>query len=243
MWLREMKRFLRARSRLVGSLAMPLLFLAFFAAGFSGVSFAGVGADYSSFLVPGIIGMAILFSSTMAGISVLWDRQFGFLKEIMVAPVRRVFIALGRIAGSATVALFQGVAILLISVVFGFRPASIWGLAAAFVFMVLISAAFIGVGLIIASRMRDMQGFGLIMNFLVFPLFFLSGALFPISSLPAFAQPVCFADPLTYGVDGLRAALVGSSVFPLWVDFGVSIVIAAALVLLATFFFEKSDAV
>ncbi|NYZ75527.1 ABC transporter permease [Candidatus Micrarchaeota archaeon] len=242
LWLREMKRFARAPSRVAGAVAMPLLFLAFLATGFSKVSFVP-GVDYSTFIVPGIIGMSLLLSSTMAGMSVLWDRQFGFLKEIMVAPVRRVFIALGRIAGGATIALLQGLGILLVSVLFGFKLTGLLGVAEAVALMLLVSMSFISVGLIIASLMRDIQGFGFIVNFLVFPLFFLSGAVFPLSNLPSFVQPICFADPLTYGVDGLRAALVGSSVFPLWLDAGVLACVAGALVLLAAFFFEKSPSV
>src|SRR3990172_8878104 len=175
LWLREMKKFVRSRSRIAGSLAMPLMFLFFFGFGFSGISVPGApqGISYVQFLIPGIIGMALLFSSTFAGLSVLLDRQFGFLKEIMVAPVSRVSIILGRAAGAITTGLIQALAILAISLVFQARAVSVTQLGTLIAFMALTATAFIGLGLIFASKMKDPQGFNIIMNFLILPLFFL----------------------------------------------------------------------
>src|SRR5512139_757125 len=168
MWLREMKRYTRAKSRVLGSLIMPIFFLAFLGLGFRRMPVPGIeaGLSYLHFLVPGIVGMTLLFSSTMQGLSVLWDREFGFLKEIMVAPVSRVSIVLGRIAGGVTTNMFQAVLILIVSAVLGFRPRSVPGLLLGFAFMILIAFTFIGFGLIFASRMKDMQGFGVVMNFI-----------------------------------------------------------------------------
>ncbi|MCX6817304.1 MAG: ABC transporter permease [Candidatus Aenigmarchaeota archaeon] len=245
LWLREMKRFVRAKSRIIGMLAMPLLFLAFLGMGFSKMAIPGVegGVGYITFLVPGIVGMGMLFTSMFAGISVLWDREFGFLKEIMIAPVSRVSIVLGRIAGGATTSLIQGMAILLISMVLGFAVTSLFSLALAVVFMFLISTSFIGLGLIFASKMKDMQGFNLIMNFVIFPMFFLSGALYPIDNLPPFIKVVSYIDPLTYGIDGMRASLIGQSTFPAALDFAVLLCISAVMVFLGAYFFEKSESV
>jgi len=245
LWLREMKRFSRARSRVLGSLIMPLFFLAFLGLGFNRMPIPGVapGVNYIKFLVPGIIGMTLVFSSTMQGLSVMWDREFGFLKEIMVAPVSRVSIALGRIAGGVTTSLLQALLILAASIILGFRAHGGLGLLAALGFMVLISFTFIGLGLIFASRMRDMQGFSLVINFLVFPLFFLSGALYPLTNLPWVIRSLSYADPLTYGIDGLRAVLIQTHSFPLALDFLVLAGFAATMLFLGAYFFEKSESV
>jgi len=173
LWLREMKRYFRAKSRILGSLAIPFFFLAFLGLGFNRMAVPGVAGslNYIRYLVPGIVGMSLLFQSVFAGLSVLWDREFGFLKEIMVAPVSRVSIVLGRIAGGMTTALVQGLLVLAVSFLVGFRIASVPGILLALLFMVLVSTSFIGLGLIFASRIKDMQGYSIIMNFVVFPLF------------------------------------------------------------------------
>lgn len=245
LWLREIKRLFRAKSRLIGTLLMPVFFLGFLGMGFKRSSIPGVpsGTSYSAFLTPGILGMSILFSSTFAGLSVIWDREFGFLKEIMVAPVNRVSIVLGRIAGGITTSLFQALVILLVSIFAGFRPFSWPLLLAGLLFMVLISMTFIGLGLSFASRMRDMQGFNLVMNFVIFPLFFLSGALFPLNGFPAWIRVLSRFDPLTYGVDGLRASLLGKSELPLLLDLGILSGCALLSVVVGAWFFEKSESV
>lgn len=244
LWLREMKRFMRAKSRVIGTLAIPLFFLSFLGLGFSNITIPGMPKDisYIFFLVPGIIGMALLFTSMFAGLSVLWDREFGFLKEIMIAPVDRVSIVLGRIAGGTTTALIQGVSILLISLIMGFKTGFLPFLLS-IVFMALISTTFIGLGLVFASKMRDIQGFSLIMNFVIFPLFFLSGALFPLENLPSFVRYLSYADPLTYGVDGLRGVLINASSFPVITDFAVLAGFSLGMVMLGAYLFEKSDSV
>lgn len=245
LWLREMKRFLRAKSRIIGALAMPLFFLAFLGMGFSRMSVPGLSADvsYIRFLVPGIIGMSILFSSTFAGLSVLWDREFGFLKEIMVAPVSRVSIVLGRIAGGATTTLIQAVLILCISILVGLKVSSISSLLLAILFMILIAVTFLGLGLIFASKMKDMQGFSIVMNFVIFPLFFLSGALYPLENFPRWLRAIARLDPLTYGVDGLRGALVGVSSLSAFSNFIIMVIFSSVMIFLGAYFFEKSESV
>jgi ABC-2 type transport system permease protein len=244
LWLREMKRMLRAKSRVFGALATPLFFLAFLGLGFRKMAVPGMTGDvqYIRFLVPGIIGMTLLFSSVLGGMSVLWDREFGFLKEIMVAPVSRVSIVLGRMAGGTTSALIQGCGILGVAAIAGFRLASPGALALAFIFMFLISSAFLGLGLIFASRMKDMQGFSVIMNLIVFPIFFLSGALYPLENLPRWIRFASWLDPMTYGMDGLRGVLIGVSVLPPALDLAVMAAIALVMVVLGAYFFETSEA-
>ncbi len=245
LWMREMKRWWRAKSRIVGSLAMPLFFLAFLGLGFRRMTIPGLSDDvgYIRFLVPGIIGMNILFSSTFGGLSVLWDREFGFLKEIMVAPVSRVSIVLGRIAGGATTALIQAILILGISYFMGFKVTNISSIFLAIVFMILIAVTFLGLGLIFASKMRDIQGFSIVMNFVIFPLFFLSGALYPLENFPVWLRYISKLDPLTYGVDGLRAALIGVSSFSIFYNFIFMVIFSLVMIFLGAYFFEKSESV
>ena len=245
LWLREMKRFLRAKSRVIGTLVMPLFFLVFLGLGFGNMNIPGManGVDYIHFLVPGIVGMTMLFTSMFAGISVLWDREFGFLKEIMVAPVNRISIVIGRIVGGATTSIFQGILILGISILMGFKIAGISAFLLSVIFMLLISSTFIGLGLIFASKMKDMQGFSLIMNFVIFPLFFLSGALFPLENLPVWIRYISYLDPLTYGVDGLRGALIGVSSFSVLFNLAVLMGFSAVMIFLGAYFFEKSESV
>jgi ABC-2 type transport system permease protein len=245
LWLREMKRFLRAKSRIIGSLIMPLFFLGFLGLGFNRMPVPGVapGVNYIKFLVPGIIGMTLLFSSTMQGLSVLWDREFGFLKEIMVAPVSRVSIVLGRIAGGVTTSIIQALLILTISLVLGFRLQRWTDFFAALAFMLLVSFTFIGLGLVFASRMKDIQGFGLVMNFIIFPLFFLSGAFYPLTNLPWFIRGLSYIDPLTYGIDGLRGVMIRSQTHPVLTNVLVMIGFAALMLFLGAYFFEKSESV
>ncbi len=211
-WLRSITRFIRSKSRIIGSISMPLFFLIFLGFGLNSVvSIPGLGENYLEFLIPGMIAMSVLFTSVFSGIQIIWDKQFGFLKETLVAPVSRLEIMLGQTFGGATTAFIQGMIILLISLVIAPDMINIAGFFVAFGFMALIGVAFTAFGIAIASRMEDMTGFQLIVNFSVFPLFGLSGALFPISSLPSWIAPVTLLDPLTYGVEGVRFGLTGVS--------------------------------
>ena len=243
LWLREMIRFFRLKSRVFGSLAPPFFFLAFLGFGFRSAAMPAIpeGVDYISFLAPGIIGMTLLFSSTFGGLSMLWDREFGFLREIMVAPVSRLSIVIGRTAGGVTTAVMQGLIILVPGIVMGLTISGIGGFLLSLVFMVLIATTFNSLGLAFASRMKDMSGFSLIMNFMVFPLFLLSGALFPISNLPTWLRGLSYLDPLTYGVDGLRGSLVGVSIFPLALDLAILAACCAGALGLGAYLFEISD--
>jgi ABC-2 type transport system permease protein len=245
LWLREVRRLLRARLRLVGTLLMPVAILAYFGLGLGRASLLSLprGLAYGDFLLPGILGMSILFGSTVAGISVLWDREFGFLKEILVAPVSRLAIAIGRMAGGVTTSFVQALMIMGLAALMGFRPRSMLGFGAALVAIVLTSLGFVGLGLLLASMMREVQGFNLVMSFVVFPCFLLSGAFFPLSSFAPALRVLSYADPLMYGVDALRGSLVGVRELSLATDLAVLGAFAAGMAVLGGYSFEARDGV
>jgi ABC-2 type transport system permease protein len=239
LWLRQVKRYFRSKPRIIASLGQPLLFLLALGFGFGPIFQRAGQGNYIQFLAPGVIGMSILFTAIFSGIELIWDRQFGFLKETLVAPVPRTLIMAGRTLGGATVALFQGAIVMVICLLAGFRVTSVAALPAAFFFMVLVAVMFTALGTAIASVLSDFQGFQLVMNFLVMPIFFLSGALFPLTGLPKALEIVAKLDPLTYGIDGLRGALGGLGHFSAALDVGVLSVIAAVLVAAGAYLFSR----
>ena len=239
LWLRQLKRYSRSKSRIVGALGQPLLFLFALGYGLNPVFEKAGQGNYIQFLIPGIICMSVLFTSVFTGIELIWDRQFGFLKETLVAPVSRVEIMLGRTLGGATVATGQGIVVFFISLLAGFHPASWREVPLAFLVMLLVATLFTALGTAIASLLEDMQGFQLIMNFLVMPLFFLSGALFPLQTGKNVLSTVARFDPLSYGVDAIRTILTHSSHYGLATDLGVLVVITAFLVALGSYLFSK----
>ncbi len=241
LWLRQVKRYFRSKSRIIGALGQPLLFL--FALGFGfGPIFERAGeGDYLQFLVPGIIAMSILFTSIFNGIEIIWDRQFGFLKETLVAPVSRVNIMLGKTLGGASVSIFQGITILAIASMIGFRLTHPSVLLAALLFMFLVALFFTALGSAIASVLDDIHGFQLIMNFLVMPLFFLSGALFPVEDLPPAVNIFVQFNPLSYGVDGLRGSLTGVFQLALWANFAALTACGAIMVIIGAYLFSRVE--
>jgi len=247
MWLREMKRFVRSKSRIVATVAQPLFFLVVLGSGLRAAVMPGmdVSSDYLTYLAPGIVAMAILFSSMFTGISVLWDKQFGFLQEVLVAPISRLSIIIGRTLGGATLSLIQGFIILVIAIFLGVPIASASGLLFTIIFMVLLAFTAVGFGLVIASKMNDFQGFQIIMNLLLMPLLFLSSALFPIATnqgFPPIIRTLVILNPVFFMVDGLRGSLTGINYsFPPLVDFLVVLVICVAMMGLGSYFFSKSE--
>ncbi len=238
MWLRQLKRYFRSKPRMIGSLGQPLIFLLAFGFGFGKIYSQSGRGDYLQFLAPGVISMAILFTSVFAGIEIIWDRQFGFLKETLVAPVPRLHIMIGRTLGGATVALFQGVIVFGLACLFGFRP-ELKALPLTLVFMFLIAVLFTAFGTALASQLNDMQSFPLIMNFLVMPLFFLSGAMFPLEGLPRGMALVTALNPLSYGVDGLRMSLGLASFYGWGLDLAVLSLSSAFLLVVGGYLFSK----
>ena len=241
LWLREMKRFLRARSRVVGVLIMPLFFLLGLGLGLGSLIHLSSGSSYLQFLAPGIIAMSLMSTAVSSGFSVIWDRQFGFLKEIMVTPNSRTSIVLGRAAGGSTTALVSATAVSVIALLIGFQVTVSPMIIVAIVFMLLIALVFISLGLILASVISDLQGFGLITNFFTLPLLFLSNSIFPISTLPGIVQDIAYINPLTYGVDGIRGSLGGANILPLTTDFVVLFCVVAVMIAIAAYAFNKSE--
>jgi ABC-2 type transport system permease protein len=239
LWLREVKRYLRSRAQIIASLGQPLLYLLVLGFGLGPV-FAQAGrGSYLQFVAPGVIGMGILFTSIFSGIGLLWDRQFGFLKETLVAPVPRLHIMIGRTLGGATIAMAQGTLVLIVCLIAGFRPQGVLALPLAFVYMALIAIVFAALGTAIGSGLRDMQGFQFIMNFLVMPIFFLSGALYPLNNLPTALAAATRIDPLSYGIDGLRGALIGLSHIGLTIDAVVLAVLGSIFMGLGAWSFSR----
>ncbi|MGA9086600.1 MAG: ABC transporter permease [Methanoregula sp.] len=239
-WLRSMKRYVRSKSRIVGSIAMPLFLLVFLGFGLNSVvSATSLGQQYVMFLVPGMVAMSVLFTSVFSGIQIIWDKQFGFLKETLVAPVSRLEIMFGQTVGGATTAVIQGIILMVLAVLLGLRIENPAGFFVALGFMILVGISFTAFGIAIASRMEDMTGFQLIMNFVVFPLFGLSGALFPISSLPAWLEPITLIDPLTYGVEGIRYGLTGASQINPLISLAVIAGFAVAMTVVGAWLFRK----
>jgi ABC-2 type transport system permease protein len=225
---------------MVGSLGQPLLFLLALGYGL-GATFQKAGeGNYMNFLAPGIIGMSIIFTSIFSGIQVIWDRQFGFLKETMVAPVSRFNIMIGRTLGGATIAAIQGVVVFILALIFtSFRPYNWFLVLPAVLVMLLVGTMFTALGTAIASQLEDMQGFQLIMNFLVMPLFFLSGALFPLSGLPAVLVVITRFDPLSYGIDAFRILLSHSGHYSLTLDISVLAIITFIFLSIGSYLFSR----
>lgn len=242
LWLRQIKRYLRSRSRIIGSLGQPALFLVALGFGFGPVFEKAGGGSYINFLAPGVIAQGILFTAIFSGIELIWDRQFGFLKETLVAPVSRVNIMLGRTMGGATIATFQGIFVFILTLIVGFRPENWAAVPVALAMMFLMAVLFTALGTAIASTLEDFQGFQLIMNFLVMPLFFLSGAIFPVSSAPGPLKLISQIDPLSYGVDGLREILIGKTGFGLGLDFLVLGVLTIIVLGIGSYLFSKIQA-
>ena len=241
-WLRDVRRFLRDRPRMIGSLVQPTLFLVILGNGLGHGMFrgfkAGGGEGYMAFIFPGIVAMTILFTSAFSAISIIWDREVGFLKEVLVAPVSRWAVTVGKVMGGATVAMCQGCIMLLLAPVAGVSlgPSTVILLLP---LMFLVAFAMTAMGIAAAARMRSMQGFTVIMNFVVLPIFFLSGAMFPLDGLPAWMNLLVHLDPLTYGVDLLRGVVIGATDRPVWMNLVVLGGFGTGMLGLAVFAFNR----
>lgn len=239
LWLRQLKKYFRSRSRIIGSLGQPILFFVALGFGIGPIYQKAGGGSYIQFLAPGIIMMTVLFTAIFSGIEVIFDRQFGFLKETLVAPVPRFQIMLGRTLGGATVASLQGLIVFLLTLIIGFRPQDWALLPLAATFVILVAVFFTALGTAIASVLSDMQGFQLIMNFLVMPLFLLSGSLFPLQGLPKIMEIAARLDPLSYGIDGLRGTLIAHTSFGVASDLLVLSVLTVLILGIGSYLFER----
>lgn len=235
-----MKRYGREKTRLVSSFVQPLLWLVIFGSGMR-LSTATPGLNYQQFIFPGIVGQTLLFTSMFMGISVIWDREFGFLKEILVAPVSRISVFIGKMLGGSTDALIQGSFVFVYSFVVGVNvgPA---GFILALPIMLLVTFGMVSIGLILASFMESLESYGVIQTFVNLPLFFLSGALFPLSYFPDWLKWVSIIDPLTYGVDALRTMVLTSAwtpINPLYYNLLVLITFDLTIILLGSLVFAR----
>jgi ABC-2 type transport system permease protein len=242
-WLRQLKRFVRDRGRLISNFIQPFFFLSVLGFGLGSAVFSGLpsGVTYIDVLAPGIIVMSIMFPSVFIGLSILWDRQFGFLQEVLVAPVSRLSIVIGTTLGGATIAIIQGLIVMLIALLLGVSINVSLLLVLAFAIMLLTSFVAIGIGLIIASKMQSIEGFQFIVSLFIFPLLFLASPFSPLQSLPSLLKTVAFVDPMTYGIDGLRATLIGFSYFPVYISFSVLLGLSIVTMLIGSYLFSKSE--
>jgi ABC-2 type transport system permease protein len=244
LWYRETKVFLRERSRIISSVINPLLWLLIIGGGLgSAVSFGGI--NYQTFIYPGILIQTALFSSVFFGVYIVWDKKIDFMKEVLVAPMRRTSIFVGKILGGSTDTLLQVLILCIIGFIFmigGIMPGlqlTPFSVLVSLAFLLVVTVGLVSVGLVLGSQMESPEGFQLIISFLVFPLFFLSGALFPITNLPAWLAPFIFVNPVTYAVDGIRGVLLGISRFPLLFDFALVCLFAFIMILIGTYAFKK----
>jgi ABC-2 type transport system permease protein len=237
LWYREFKVFLREKSRIVSSLFTPLLWIVAFGGGL-GSSVSLEGMNYQVFIFPGILAMTILFSSVFFGLYIVWDKRIDFFKEVLVAPLSRLTIFAGKMLGGCTDALIQGSLMLAFGVILGVSY-TVLTVAIAIVFMLVLASAVVSIGLVIGSRMESPEGFNLIVSFLVFPLFFLSGALFPVSNLPSWLRVFTTLNPVTYAVDGMRGIMLGTSAFPILMDFGVRLAFCLAMIVIGSIAFSR----
>ena len=243
LWLREMRRLWRFKSELIGSLMMPAMFLVFLGLGLNDAAVPGIpkNVSYIDFIMAGVIGMTLLFNSMFGGMDLLWEKEMGFLKEVMVSPVPRLSIFIGKVVASSTTSIIESIMILLLGIPLGFKFPGFGRFMLVLFFMMITSFTFLGLGLAISSRMKDTQGYPVVMNFVIFPLFFLSGAFYPIEALPKVLKLLCYFDPLTYGVDGLRSALINVSSFPLLFSFAVLSLFCLAIIFIGVYLFETGS--
>ncbi len=241
--LREFKRFFRQRGRLLTTIARPLLWLFIVGAGLTSIIDVETHGSYMQFILPGVVGMTILFSSIFSTISVVWDREFGFLREILVAPVSRLTIVAGKLLSGTALSLFQGLALLLVAPLVGLKV-GIRELLLMAVLITLLSFALTSFGLFIAARLTSLEGFNVIMNFIVLPMFFLSGALYPVERLPWMLKYLSLLNPLSYGVDSFKHVLLKNNgmltaELPLYVDVLFVAVFGTMMTLLSAWAFER----
>ncbi|MHA1642472.1 MAG: ABC transporter permease [Promethearchaeota archaeon] len=241
---REILGYWRAKSRVISSIAQTLIFLVIFGGGFFSVPIKIQGIQFSSlaFTASGMVGMVILFSGIFGGMGIIRDKLFGFMRELLIAPISRRTLMFGKTLGVAIQTLIQALLIVILSIFFGFYGFNfslIWRVLLVIPTAILVSIGVVGMGLAIASRLNDFQGFGLIQTFIVMPMFLLSGALFPFNIVPMFLQIPMMLNPIFYGVDLFRAVLLGASYFPVWIDISVSAAFGAVLILLGARFFSK----
>ena len=227
-WLREAKIYVREKERLVSAVISPLLWIFAFGAGVGSTVDVIQGYSYQVFIYPGIVVMTVLFTSLFYGVYIIWDRKLDFLKEVLVAPVSRASVFAGKMLGGATDAMVQVIFLLIIGLFINI-PLTPLIVIKAFLMLLLISVAMVSIGLVIGSNLQSPEGFSLVINFVMWPMFFFSGALFPVSNLASWLSAATYINPLTYGVDALRGIILGINQFPIYYDVGIMLVFSAIM--------------
>ena len=243
---REFKKFVRERSRLLGTMARPILWLLVVGGGMSRLISPAGGVNYMQFIFPGMIGMTVLFASIFSAISIVWDREFGFLKEILVAPISRFSIVFGKAMAGTSISLFQVLIMVVFIPVLGIKITIVQFLLLIFT-TALLAFSLTSFGILVASRMSSYEGFNIIMNFLVMPMFFLSGAMYPVRLMPPVLKEITHFNPLTYGVDALKNVMLSQAAgtpmgpeYPLTLDLAVIAVFLVVVTSLANYSFRRA---
>ena len=236
-WWREFKVFWREKSRIISSIVQPLMWLFLFGSGI-GASLSVGDVNYRDYIYPGVLTMSVIFGSVFFGLYIIWDRKLDVLKAVLVAPVSRISIFFGKVLGGCTDVLLQVAILFLFS--FLFPAVHPCGIPLTLLFLMVTSIALVSLGLALGSLMESLEGFQVISAFLVFPLFFLSGALFPVDDrLPSWLQKLVVINPLSYTVDGVRGALLGINTYPLYLDFGLILIFALAMIVVGSILFSR----
>ncbi len=244
--VREFIKFFREKSRLLGTLARPVLWLFVVGTGMSALIRPQAGLSYIQFIFPGMIGMTILFASIFSSISIVWDREFGFMKEMLVAPISRTSIVVGKAISGTAISVAQAVIIMVLIPFLGISI-TVLELIEVTALAVAVSFCITSLGILIAARLTSFDGFNIIMNFLVMPMFFLSGAMYPVASMPGVLRPLTHLNPLTYGVDSFKHVFLRGAApplgpeFPLLLDLAVIVAISAVMLMLAALSFRKKE--
>lgn len=241
MWLRQVKRFMRSGVRIALGIVQPLIYLLALGYGLNAMFINSGNGSYLQFIVPGIIVQTILFTSMFWGANIIWDKQFGFLKETLVAPVSRMQIMIGSAMGGVTISLLQGITLFAMSVLFGFRPYNWFYVPITIGFMALLSSSIVGFSAGIGAIMDDMNGFVAVNNFLLIPLFFLSSALFPLDKVPEAIKIIASFNPISYAVDAIRFTLIHQSHFGIFTDLSVMLCTLLALIIFGAYRFRKIE--
>ena len=240
-WLREVKRFWREKPRVITSVVQPILWLFILGIGIgSSLQPRGIEYNYIQYIFPGVIAMTILFSSMNSGIYIVWDREFGFLKEILVSPVSRASIVLGKILAGSTTAIFQSTIILLFASVIGINM-SVFMFIKTVLIMILLAISLSTIGILIGSKIASFHSYPLVSNFIIMPMFFLSGAMFPLSNVPSWMHFISKFNPLTYGVDLLRQSIIGSGTYSVWLNIFILLLVAVIMGIAATYVLKHTE--
>jgi ABC-2 type transport system permease protein len=252
-WYRDVLRFWHDKARMFSAILFPVMFLVIFGSGLQGtIGLMAGGVNFTQFMFPGIMGMSVLMGSFMSGVSIVWDREFGFLKEVLVAPISRISVAVGRTLGAATVATIQGIIILVLAPILDV-PLSVGAVFALIPLMFLLAASMGSMGILLASRVKSTEAFQAIMQMLMFPMIFLSGVFFPMQNLPAWMSFIVKINPATYGVAAIRQMVLGTipdspfniylfgHLMSIWENIGVLAVFGLIMILLAMWSFGRQE--